>query len=211
CVPKELGNLAALEELDLSGNQLSGIVPCQLGKLSLRHCSLSGNELCGLWDEEHDSQKRTTLPPLLEADLSKGGPVPPELTALLRVLKKSLYGWKSAVGDNPWHYPPVAVVNAGASAVLNFFTAAFAGGVSLVQRPLKVVLIGKETAGKTSLRQSMAQMRACPTQNVAEESTVHIDVEDVIILGENVRIFDCAGQVSLPVLRCPVGCSICCH
>ncbi|CAM9777040.1 unnamed protein product, partial [Pylaiella littoralis] len=146
------------------------------------------------WDEEHDSQERTTLPPLAEADFPNGGPVPPELTALVRVLNENAFPWKRAVGDNPWHYPPVAVVNAGASAVLNFFTAAFAGGTSLVQRPLKVVLIGKETVGKTSLRQSMAQMRACPTQNVAEESTLHIDVEDVIILGENVRMFDCAGQ-----------------
>ncbi|CAN0353599.1 unnamed protein product [Pylaiella littoralis] len=195
CILKELGNLADLEELDLSGNQLSGIVPWQLGKLSLGLCSLGRNELCGFWDEEHECQERTTLPPLVEADFSKGGPVPPELSALVHVLfNKNGYGWGSAVKGNPWHYPPVAVVNAGAPAILNFFTAAFAEGVSLVQRPLKVVLIGKETAGKTSLRQSMAKMRACPTQKVAEESTVHIDVEDLTILGENIRIFDCAGQ-----------------
>ncbi|CAN0053544.1 unnamed protein product [Pylaiella littoralis] len=218
CVPKELGNLAALKRLYLNGNQLSGeyrqphvsqrsptdlsvfvwfspgVVPWQLGKLGLQYCKLGHNELCGFWDEDDESQERTTLPPLVGADFSKGGLVPPELTALVRVLNKNSSGWTSAVDGNPWHYPPVAVVNAGASAVLNFFKAAFAEGVSLVQRPLKVVFIGKETAGKTSLRQSMAKIRACPTQKAAEESTVHIDVEDVIILGENVRIFDCAGQ-----------------
>lgn len=77
------------------------------------------------------------------------GPLPSELNAVLGVLEGCTDTWGKALGGNPWQHPPLAVVNAGASAVRNYFTAAFAEGASIVQRPLKVVLIGKETVGKT--------------------------------------------------------------
>lgn len=77
------------------------------------------------------------------------GPVPSKLTALIRVLEACRDSWRIMMINNPWQHPPLAVVNAGALAVRNFFTAAFAEGAPLVHRPLKVVLIGKETVGKT--------------------------------------------------------------
>ncbi|CAN0006892.1 unnamed protein product, partial [Scytosiphon promiscuus] len=73
-------------------------------------------------------------------------------------------------------------------------TAVYSESSSVVERPLKVVLIGKEKVGKTSLRQSIREGKACPTDDVPEARTVHIDVEDLIIHGEKVRVFDCAGQ-----------------
>ena len=47
-IPPELGNLANLEGLSLSGNQLSGEIPPELGNLAnLEGLSLSGNQLSG--------------------------------------------------------------------------------------------------------------------------------------------------------------------
>ncbi|CAN0544611.1 unnamed protein product, partial [Ectocarpus sp. 12 AP-2014] len=50
-IPRELGNLAALQSLDLGANTLSGPIPRELGKLAaLRYLSLQHNELSGeLW------------------------------------------------------------------------------------------------------------------------------------------------------------------
>lgn len=46
-----------------------------------------------------------------------------------------------------------------------------------------------------SLRQSIKTERPCVTTNGGQESTVHVDVEDHIVNGHPIRIFDCAGQV----------------
>lgn len=44
--------------------------------------------------------------------------------------------------------------------------------------------------------------KASPTQELKDESTVHIDVEDHDLTDKPIRIFDCAGQVTRgPVLR----------
>ncbi|CAM9894635.1 unnamed protein product [Ectocarpus sp. 12 AP-2014] len=80
--------------------------------------------------------------------------------------------------------------------VRQYFNAVLAGSVSTVRRPLKVVVVGKESVGKTSLRQSIVAGKARPTRNHGEESTVHIDVEDHELDGRPIRIFDCAGQVA---------------
>ncbi|CAM9581614.1 unnamed protein product [Scytosiphon promiscuus] len=191
-IPEELGSLTKLAKLNLSSNRLSGFVPWELGKLeSLTLCSLRDNELCGLWDEGRTSDHQDSSS---RHGHCRGAP-PPELIALCNIWAKNTRGdIRHALEGNPWQYPPAAVITAGASAVTEFFTSAFAEGSSIVERPLKVVLIGKETVGKTSLRQSMREMKGCPTVDVIAASTVHIDVEDLNVLGKRVRIFDCAGQ-----------------
>lgn len=50
---------------------------------------------------------------------------------------------------NPWQHPPEAIVAGGMQAVRGYFEAIFRGGTTVVTRPLKVVIIGKETVGKT--------------------------------------------------------------
>ncbi|VEN75408.1 exported hypothetical protein [Candidatus Desulfarcum epimagneticum] len=47
-IPPDLGNLAGLEELDLSGNRLTGAIPKELGRLTrLKYLRLSENRLTG--------------------------------------------------------------------------------------------------------------------------------------------------------------------
>lgn len=53
------------------------------------------------------------------------------------------------MSNNPWQHPPAAVMDAGMSAVRQYFKAAFAGAMVPVERPLKVVIVGKEAVGKT--------------------------------------------------------------
>ncbi|CAN0316402.1 unnamed protein product, partial [Scytosiphon promiscuus] len=64
---------------------------------------------------------------------------------VLRVLE----GANARLQGNPWQYPPLGVVNGGLPAVRKYFTAVYREGSGVVERPLKVVLIGKEKVGKT--------------------------------------------------------------
>ena len=46
-IPPELGNLANLTRLDLSGNELSGCVPSSLsGQLNMQYSDLGGLRFC---------------------------------------------------------------------------------------------------------------------------------------------------------------------
>eukprot|EP00913_Durusdinium_trenchii_P011531 g10826.t1 len=74
-LPKELGELEALEELDLMGNQLKGEIPKELGQLKkLRELELSKNQL--------------------------NGPIPHEL-GQLHLLERLLLGQNELVGEIP--------------------------------------------------------------------------------------------------------------
>lgn len=50
---------------------------------------------------------------------------------------------------NQWEHPPESIVMGGLPSVREYFEAVFRDGTSTVVRPLKVVIIGKETVGKT--------------------------------------------------------------
>ncbi|CAM9300401.1 unnamed protein product [Ectocarpus sp. 12 AP-2014] len=100
------------------------------------------------------------------------------------------------LAQNPWEYPPDAIVAGGIPAMRRYFEAIYVGGTTAVTRPLKVVIVGKETVGKTSLRRSIKTGRPCMTRGGGVESTVHVDVEDHEVDGHPIRMFDCAGQVA---------------
>ena len=88
-IPSELGNLAYLERLDLSGNQLRGSIRPELGNLdNLEVLSFSGNQLRGRIPSE-----LRNLANLRELDLHSNrltGPIPSELSHLARLEKLSL-------------------------------------------------------------------------------------------------------------------------
>lgn len=56
--------------------------------------------------------------------------------------------------QNPWEHPPEPFVADGVPAVRNYFEAVYRGGTTGVTRPLKVVIVGKETVGKTRYESS---------------------------------------------------------
>lgn len=49
-----------------------------------------------------------------------------------------------------------------------------------------------------SLRQSIRTRRPTPTSG-SQESTVHIDVEDMEVKGVSLRVYDCTGHSYLPL------------
>ncbi|CAN0286373.1 unnamed protein product, partial [Ectocarpus fasciculatus] len=58
-----------------------------------------------------------------------------------------------------------------------YFEDLYAEPCRIKHSSVKVVLVGQEGAGKTSLRQSMKANEATPTGEWKEESTVFADVE----------------------------------
>ena len=76
-IPPELGNLTRLESLDLGYNRLLGEIPGELGNLtSLRHLNLGGNQLTGIPAELGNLARLETL--LLQAG-RLSGEIPTEL------------------------------------------------------------------------------------------------------------------------------------
>lgn len=91
-IPKELGNLTNLEELNLSFNPLSGEIPAELGNLSsLKELWLVGNpvgnQLSGALPEELGNL--TNLEVLILNYNQLSGPLPQSLTSLAKLMSFS--------------------------------------------------------------------------------------------------------------------------
>ena len=98
-LPSELGDLAALEELDLSYNQLSGELPPELGHLTnLESLSLYENQLSGPLPPELGDLG--ALANLHLADNQLSGPLPPELGRLAALEELDL-GYNHLSGKLP--------------------------------------------------------------------------------------------------------------
>lgn len=74
------------------------------------------------------------------------GALPVALASLLDRLDRIDY---LELSPNPWEHPPEAFVAGGMQAVRQYFEDIFKGGTTAVTRPLKIVIVGKETVGKT--------------------------------------------------------------
>ncbi|CAN0102649.1 unnamed protein product, partial [Scytosiphon promiscuus] len=219
-IPPQLGALNKLMWLDLSHNQLSGVIPPQLGNLStLKTLILSHNEIAdpikhsngssccrfflatfhpsvALWDHTQGVQDIGHE----EGALSLAGEqVPSQLDELLDVLDRTserndfgVVGF--SLQFNPWAEPPESIVDKGPKAIRGYFEDLYADSCRVKRNSVKIILVGQEGAGKTSLRQSMRANKAAPTGEWKKESTVFADVELMEIRGASVRVYDCAGQ-----------------
>ncbi|CAN0097131.1 unnamed protein product, partial [Ascophyllum nodosum] len=175
--------LSALETLNLSGNQLSGAIPSELGGLSaLKKLNLRGNQLSdlGLGNVQH------ALEFVSKFDPDGRTYVPSEKVLDLR--------------GNPWKMPPEAVVEQGLEATKIFLgdvqKASDNGAQVRSLKLLKVVLVGAESAGKTSLMRSIIKGASSPTEGTLyEASTVGIELSTYLLQGTEIEFYDCAGQV----------------
>ncbi|CAM9739665.1 unnamed protein product [Ectocarpus sp. 4 AP-2014] len=122
-----------------------------------------------------------------------GGAMPSQLCRLLDVLDR-VAPWN--LFPNPWAEPPESVVGKGVKSIRGYFEDLYAEPCWIKRSSVKIVLVGQEGAGKTSLRQSMKANKAAPTGEWKEESTVFADVEPMDLEGSSVRVYDCAGQVA---------------
>lgn len=90
-IPSELGGLANLKELNLSGNNLSGEIPSELGGLTnLRELSLENNDLVGEMPPELGNLSNLETLNLGDNDLS--GEIPSTLASLASLEAMYLYG-----------------------------------------------------------------------------------------------------------------------
>ncbi|CAN0313460.1 unnamed protein product, partial [Laminaria digitata] len=87
-----------------------------------------------------------------------GSFIPNQLSRLLELLRKV----RKALDGNPWAEPPEAVVKSGIAAVVEYFDALYSSPCRVRRNSIKVVLVGQEGAGKTSLCRSMKTGRATP-------------------------------------------------
>ncbi|CAM9841435.1 unnamed protein product [Scytosiphon promiscuus] len=195
-IPKELGNLTTLKVLFLSDNHFEGTVPAELGALdSLEVLSLSYNRLTALWD--HTQEVPGASHELADRSVS-GWPIPGKLRRLLDAFDGAARFLR--LEGNPWAEPPESVVVQGwktdMKAIRGYFEDLYAEPCRVQRNSVKVILVGQEGAGKTSLRQSMKERKAAPTSEWKQESTVFADVELMEIEDVSVRVYDCAGQVA---------------
>ncbi|CAM9864587.1 unnamed protein product [Ectocarpus fasciculatus] len=193
-IPKELGALTELKTLKLGANGLTGSIPKELGALStLGRLWLYENELTALWDHTQDVQDVQDVEE--GAHRMLGGSLPRHLCRLLDVLDRAT-GGVLGLDDNPWAEPPEAIVSKGPKTIRGYFEDLYAESSRVQRSSVKIILVGQEGAGKTSLRQSMKANEATPTGEWKEESTVFADVEPMRLEGSSVRVYDCAGQVA---------------
>ena len=90
-IPPELGNLASLKSLGLSGNDLTGSIPPELGNLaSLKSLDISGNDLTGSIPPELGNL--ASLESLYLINNALSGPIPPELGNLASLQYLDLQG-----------------------------------------------------------------------------------------------------------------------
>ncbi|CBJ29670.1 LRR-GTPase of the ROCO family, putative pseudogene [Ectocarpus siliculosus] len=163
----------------------AGSIPKELGALTdLERRDLAYNRLTAFWRDEGWARCVWRVSPAFGKWLQctwyaftrkTSNSLPKQLEALLATLSQlGLY-----VHKNPWQEPPEAVVSIA----------------PVGRKMMKIVLVGQEGAGKTSLRQILRTGRPTPTRG-PEESTVHMDAEQIDVNGATFRVYDCAGQVA---------------
>ncbi|ORY45876.1 L domain-like protein [Rhizoclosmatium globosum] len=98
-VPKSIGSFAALQIIDLSGNNLAGPIPTQIGSLlSLTTINLSGNQISGSIPSQIGQLKSLELIELSQNQLVGG--IPTQLAQLSNIKAlKPTHRSHSSAGD----------------------------------------------------------------------------------------------------------------
>jgi len=191
-LPESLGTLTALEKLDLSRCSELRALPAKLGALTaLKALNLSN--CSGVTALPVELGALTALQSLDLSMCSHLTSLPAELGAIAALKEMNLQGCSAL------HTPPPAVVRAGTAAVLRYLHDLAKGSAPC--HLAKVVLLGGECAGKSSLADSL--VLGCPTTRAADDRTVGIDVRRWWLGGSKgffkdkelvVNIYDNAGQ-----------------
>ncbi|CBJ32718.1 LRR-GTPase of the ROCO family, incomplete sequence [Ectocarpus siliculosus] len=178
---------------DITPNLLNPFTPVRLCLAACVYlCLALSVRFAALWDHTQNVQD---VHHKEGGDIMPGGAMPSQLCRLLVVLDR-LSGVNLALLGNPWAEPPESIVAKGPKSIRGYFEDLYAEPCWIKRSSVKVVLVGQEGAGKTSLRQSMKANKATPTGEWKEESTVFADVEPMELEGSSVRVYDCAGQVA---------------
>ena len=124
-VPTQLGNLTALETLDLGGSELTGAVPTQLGALTkLTRLDLGDNKLTGVIPTQLEAL--TALTSLDLSDNKLTGAVPTQLGALTALTRLDL-GDNKLTGAIPTQLGSLTALTSLALSVGNAFTGCIPG------------------------------------------------------------------------------------
>jgi GTPase SAR1 family protein len=142
-LPVEVFNLLNLERLDVSENSIE-VIPPEIGQLKkLQIFYASQNQLEALPQEIGNAVQ------LRDIDISENKirklPLTMSFLTKLRVIK---------LDENPLREPPRNIVNDGAEAVVSFLRELMKGGEPCLR--MKLMFVGQENVGKTSLLRAMA-------------------------------------------------------
>jgi Leucine-rich repeat (LRR) protein/GTPase SAR1 family protein len=181
-----IGGLTALQEIDLSGCKSLKELPAELGALKeLQKINLSGCR--SLEKLPSGIGGLTALQEMVLSFCHSLKELPVELGALKELQKVNLFGCDSL------HTPPVHVVKKGTAAVLEFLRDLAKGDAPC--HLIKVVLLGSQRAGKSSLADSLVLGR--PVTRNDSDRTVGIEVRRWPVGRESqlvMNIYDAAGQ-----------------
>ncbi len=151
-VPTQLGNLTALEVLDLGGSELTGAVPTQLGALTkLTRLDLGDNKLTGVIPTQLEAL--TALTSLDLSDNKLTGAVPTQLGALTALTRLDL-GDNKLTGAIPTQLGRLTALTSLALSVGNAFTGCIPGPLwmaatrDLVDLELKTCISGTIEEGR---------------------------------------------------------------
>eukprot|EP00903_Cladosiphon_okamuranus_P017025 g15690.t1 len=196
-IPETLGALTNLVELYLGRNHLTGTVPLSIWKLPCtKSLDLTGNLLTRFTEpEEKSASTKVVLACMKRLERRTF-----DCSERRRGDNNQSRGKGLLSADNPWEFPPAAVVVNGRKSIRKYYDTWKQCDFSLVEiHSLKVVFVGAHGAGKTSLARSIRMGRGDRTPEVDENSrtTVGVDLHSHILRnGTECKIYDVAGQVT---------------
>lgn len=194
-LPPEIGMLSAIERLYLAENHLSAL-PAEIGMLSaLKSLDLTGNQLVTLPPEIG----RLTALLALFLDRNHLSFLPPDIGNLTALVELYLHGnpslelpdevlgatWKDVIGKKSTPASP--------RTILDYYLARQSGGTKALNE-VKVILVGRGGAGKTSIRKRLTESRFDP--DLRETQGIEIDHWKLERVANSIEahLWDFAGQ-----------------